>query len=209
MPRPKPKLRGIPHLIAALAALPAAVLLVRAAQPGLFSDAAVVYGTCLFCLLASSATYHTPYWPKGIRGRLRSLDHAMIYVLIGGSYVPFLATLGEHAPPYLGPVVIVGCIGGVLQTLFWANAPRALRTIAYVVIGCLAVFLMPAIYTHLGIDILILMLSGGVCYLVGAAIYARRYPNPNPLVFGYHELFHCLVNAACVLHMIAVWRILT
>ena len=88
MPRPKPKLRGIPHLIGALVALPAVVMLARAAQDGIFTDAAIVYGASLMCLLTSSATYHTPYWAKPIRGRLRSVDHAMIYVLIGGSYVP-------------------------------------------------------------------------------------------------------------------------
>ena len=209
MPRPKPKLRGIPHLIGALVALPAVVMLARAAQDGIFTDAAIVYGASLMCLLTSSATYHTPYWAKPIRGRLRSVDHAMIYVLIGGSYVPFLAALGNHAPRFIGPVVMIGCSLGILQTIFWANAPRLVRTIAYVVIGCMAVCIMPAIYTHLGVTVLYLLVGSGICYLVGAAVYARRYPNPNPLIFGYHELFHCLVNVAAALHFVGMWKILT
>ena len=207
--RPKPRLRGIPHLIAAVIALPAGYLLVQAAQAGAFTDAASIYSASLFCLLGSSATYHTPYWSKPIRARLRVVDHAMIYVLIAGSYVPYLTTLGEAAPTWLGPAVIAGAFAGILQTVFWSNAPRMIRTVAYVLLGCGAVFLMPAIYTHLGLDILSLLLIGGVCYLVGALVYARRYPNPNPLVFGYHELFHCLVNIAVVFHYIAMWKILT
>lgn len=209
MARPKPRFRGIPHLVGAIIALPAVVMLAKAAQPGLYTNAAVIYGTCLMCLLGSSATYHTPYWPKPIRARLRVLDHAMIYVLIGGSYVPYLATLGDAAPSWIGPVVLIGSTLGVLQTFFWSNAPRALRTMAYVVLGLIAVIIMPAMYTHLGTDIFWLMTAGGICYLVGAVIYARRYPNPNPLVFGYHEVFHCLVDLAAAIHFVAMWRILT
>ena len=209
MPRPKPKLRGIPHLVGAIIALPAVIMLSRSAQPGAFTDAAMIYGASLLCLLGSSAFYHTPYWSKPIRGKLRSVDHAMIYVLIAGSYIPFLATLGEHAPSYVGPLAISGCGLGVLQTIFWANAPRLIRTIAYSVIGCFAIMLMPAIYTQLGATIMWLLVGSGVCYLVGAAIYARRYPNPNPLIFGYHEVFHCLVNIAAALHFVGIWKILT
>ena len=146
--RPKPRLRGIPHLIAAVIALPAGYLLVQAAQAGAFTDAASIYSASLFCLLGSSATYHTPYWSKPIRARLRVVDHAMIYVLIAGSYVPYLTTLGEAAPTWLGPAVIAGAFAGILQTVFWSNAPRMIRTVAYVLLGCGAVFLMPAIYTR-------------------------------------------------------------
>lgn len=208
MPRPKPRLRGIPHLLGVIAAIPTVFFLIQAAQPGDHREAATVYGISLLCLLGSSALYHTPYWPKKIRGWIRSVDHAMIYVLIGGSYVPFLVALGDEAPSFVAPTVIVGCGLGMLQTIFWANAPRALRTTAYMVVGCLALLLVPAIYSKLGVDIFLLMISGGVCYLVGAVVYARRYPDPNPLFFGYHEVFHCLVNLAVALHVVAIWKIL-
>ena len=209
MARPKPRFRGIPHLIGAIVAFPATYFLVQAAQPGLFTDAALIYGGCLCALLTSSATYHTPYWPKAIRGRLRTLDHAMIYVLIGGSYVPFIVTLGENAPGYIKYLVAIGSALGLLQALLWRRAPRAVRTGAYVVLGYLATLLMEPMYTHLGPDIFWLILSGGACYTIGAIVYAKRFPNPNPNTFGYHEIFHCLVDLAAALHYIAMWRILT
>jgi hemolysin III len=46
--------------------------------------------------------------------------------------------------------------------------------------------------------------AGGVLYTVGAVVYATRFPDPNPRVFGYHEVFHVLVIAAAVCHYIAV-----
>ena len=48
--------------------------------------------------------------------------------------------------------------------------------------------------------------SAGV--IVGAFIYARRWPDPRPTVFGYHEVFHLFVIAAGTSHFIAMWRII-
>jgi hypothetical protein len=44
---------------------------------------------------------------------------------------------------------------------------------------------------------------GGVLYTVGAVIYATRYPDPFPLTFGFHELFHTFVVAAAICHFAA------
>ena len=49
-----------------------------------------------------------------------------------------------------------------------------------------------------------LVLVGGLCYTVGAIVYARRRPDPIPRVFGYHEVFHVLVVAAVALQYGAV-----
>ena len=208
MPRPKPRLRGIPHLVGALVAVPFIWLLLDSIRNEDFVIAGQIYGASLLALLTTSATYHTPYWSKPIRARLRSVDHAMIYTLIGGSYVPFIVVLDQNVPSWLPHVVGVGCGVGVLQSIFWAGAPRAMRTAAYLVLGYVATTLVPAMYQHLGMDVVVLVLTGGLLYTIGAVVYAKRYPNPNPLVFGYHEVFHCLVNLAAVCHYAAIWCIL-
>ena len=46
--------------------------------------------------------------------------------------------------------------------------------------------------------------AGGLLYIVGAAVYALRRPNPSPRVFGYHEIFHALVVAASACHYVAI-----
>jgi hemolysin III len=45
-----------------------------------------------------------------------------------------------------------------------------------------------------------MLAGGGMLYTIGALVYARRWPDPNPRVFGYHELFHALVVAGSALH---------
>jgi len=53
----------------------------------------------------------------------------------------------------------------------------------------------------------LLLLGGAVVYIAGAGVYAKRWPNPKPSVFGYHEIFHLLVLAAAGLHYAAVWSV--
>jgi hemolysin III len=49
-----------------------------------------------------------------------------------------------------------------------------------------------------------LVVAGGVIYSLGAAVYAARWPNPFPRVWGYHEIFHLLIIVAALLHFFAV-----
>jgi hemolysin III len=45
---------------------------------------------------------------------------------------------------------------------------------------------------------------GGLVYTAGALVYARKWPNPAPATFGYHEVFHALTIAAAACHFVAV-----
>ena len=49
-----------------------------------------------------------------------------------------------------------------------------------------------------------LLIAGGVVYTVGGAIYARRWPNPAPRWFGFHEVFHACPIVAAILHATAI-----
>lgn len=51
----------------------------------------------------------------------------------------------------------------------------------------------------------VLLVAGGVAYSVGGLIYAVRWPDPNPKVFGYHEIFHMLVIVAAALHFATIY----
>src|SRR5204862_6643869 len=62
----------------------------------------------------------------------------------------------------------------------------------------------PAIAIDAGLGAAALIAAGGILYTAGAVIYARERPNPNPAVFGYHEIFHVLVLAAAAAHFAAV-----
>ena len=50
------------------------------------------------------------------------------------------------------------------------------------------------------------MLAGGLLYTAGALSYHRRWPDPYPSVFGYHEVFHAYVCAAAACQYLAIAR---
>ena len=105
----------------------------------------------------------------------------MIYTLIGGSYVPFIVVLDQNVPSWLPHVVGVGCGVGILQSVFWAGAPRVMRTAAYLVLGYVATT-VPAMYQHLGMDVVLLVLTGGLFYTIGDRL-CQALPEPKPLGF--------------------------
>src|SRR5207248_3182420 len=125
--------------------------------------------------------------------------------LVAGTYTPFAALVlhGALATTIL-VVVWAGAIGGVVFSLAWPGAPRALIAAVYLALGWVAVVAMPQIAQRAGWGALALLGAGGVLYTAGAVIYALRRPDPRPQVFGYHEVFHVLVVVAAAAHYAAV-----
>jgi hemolysin III len=202
--RLRPLLRGWSHALAALAALPAAWLLVRGAGPGTAAWGAGVYGISLALLFSTSALYHRVYWPSSIRHLIGRIDHAAIFLLIAGTYTPFCLLLG----PGLGHLMLwlVWCSTalGIALEIGWKGMPKPVRAGLYVLLGWLIVPVLPALRAAVGDGSLALMLLGGGFYTIGAVIYATRRPDPFPRVFGFHEIFHLLVIGAAACHYLVV-----
>jgi hemolysin III len=196
----KPLLRGVSHEIAAGVALAGWVALALVAAPGRARLAANVYGASLFTLFLVSALYHRPAWPPRARLLMRRLDHSAIFLLIAGTYTPFCLLLAPATGHRLLAIVWGGALAGVLQSLLWVHAPKALSAVVYVVLGWVIVPVLPSLHTSLGWGAVALLAGGGAMYTVGAIVYASQRPDPFPRVFGYHEVFHALVIAAAACH---------
>src|SRR5512147_1157407 len=202
--RVKPLLRGVSHEVASGVALAGGVALVAVAQGPAARAAAAVYGASLFALFAVSALYHRPTWPDRARLILRRLDHSAIFLLIAGTYTPFCVLLGGPRGSALLALVWTGALLGVVQSVIWPRAPRALVAALAILLGWAVFPLLPALRAAAGGRSIALLLAGGILYTVGAVIYAARRPDPFPRVFGYHEVFHLLVIAAAALQFVAV-----
>ncbi len=202
-------MRGWLHLFSAVIAIPAGWILVQHALPGTMSAGALTYATSLVLLLGISGTYHTPAWTERPRVTLRLIDHSMIFILIGGSYTPFL--LATHDDDFSFALPLVWCIAilGILRTLFFPNINRFIKSMIYVAVGWMAIPLMKPWWDSFGLEVILLLLTGGVAYTLGAVVYARRWPDPWPETFGYHEIFHAGVVFGSVCHFIAVWKVVT
>lgn len=201
----KPLLRGVLHQWAAVAALAGGIVLTAMAPTGRAAAAAGLFALSLFTLFTVSATYHRPTWGAVGRARMRRADHSSIFVLIAGTYTPVcLLALPPEAGRMLLIVVWTGAVVGVLQSLFWITAPKALTAVLALAVGWSIAPFFGEARASLTTAELLLIVVGGVFYSFGAVAYAAKRPNPNPRVFGYHEVFHACTLVAAVLHFAAV-----
>ena len=207
LPHPgvKPRMRGVLHSYAFFVSLVTGAVLIVAASGARAIAAVSIYASTIATLFGVSALYHRINWSPGRRRWMRRLDHSMIFLLIAGTYTPIclLALSGTLAVVVLS-VVWGGAATGILLKLFWLDAPTWLVAAVYVALGWAGAAALPQIATEAGVTVLVLVLTGGILYSVGALVYARKSPDPVPTVFGYHEVFHSLVIVAAVLHYTAV-----
>ncbi len=204
-PSRKPRLRGVLHHWAAMAALAAGAVLTFMAPTGRAMVGAAIFATSLFTLYGVSAAYHRPTWGPRARAWMRRLDHASIFILIAGTYTPvsLLALPAETGPKVLA-LAWGGAAVGVLQSLFWIRAPKFVVAVAAVAVGWSVVPHFGALRAGLSLGAFSLLLAGGILYTLGALAYATKRPNPRPGVFGYHEVFHALTIVAGALHFACV-----
>lgn len=203
----RPRMRGVVDRYVAALSVPAVALLIACARPGAATLAAAVYGASLVILLVGSAVYHLPGWSLRTAIWLRKFDHANIYLLIAGTCTPLALSLDERGSWLLAAMWLAALLG-VLKTFLWPYAPRKLSSALYVAMGALTFPTAPALHAAAG-HAFYLLAVGGALYIMGACIYALRWPSPSPLTFGYHELFHLFVFAAAGTHYAAIWSLIT
>lgn len=197
----KPFLRGHFHQAAFFFAAGAGVMLIARSATFFESVATTIYTLCLCSLFGVSALYHRPQWSPQGRKWMRRLDHSAIFLLIAGTSTPLcLLAIPEKGGYQLLKIVWLAAVLGILQSLFWVNAPKWLAVILYIAMGWLAFPYLPELKQALGASKVHYILAGGVIYTVGAIIYGLKKPNPFPRIFGYHEIFHLLVILAAGLH---------
>jgi hemolysin III len=201
----KPRLRGVFHQYAFFVSLGSGTLLVLLAPTTRALLAVAVYAASVSGMFGVSALYHRGDWSATAGRWMRRLDHAMIFLLIAGTYtsVGLLVLQGTLGTVVLA-VVWAGAAAGIVLELAWTRAPRWLRGVVYLALGWVAIVAMPQLFAGLGAAGGLLIVAGGVVYSAGAAVYALRRPDPVPAVFGYHEVFHLLVIAGVTAHFLAI-----
>ena len=208
-----PRARGWIHLWSlVVVAGPAAALVALAAArvSAAAATAAAVYAVTVLGLFGVSAAYHRGRWATDrTRDRMRRLDHAMIFVFIAGTYTPIAVfALPPDAAVVLLAVAWGGAAGGVALSA-WPGAPRWLGVPLYLALGWVAVFVVPDLLRYGGVAVLILILTGGLVYSLGAVGFATRRPRGRPAVFGFHEYFHAATVVAAACHHVAIWLLLS
>jgi hemolysin III len=205
----KPVLRGWLHLLCFWASLAGGALLLARAHGDAQITAAAIYSASLSALFGASALYHRGTWTAVWRRRLGHLDQAMIFFLIAGTATPaFLLCAPVGAGLACLFVMWALTVTAVAVRVARASAPEAVTGAVFIGLGCAGGLALPWVWIHAGAASGALMLTGGLLYIAGALSYHRRWPNPYPSVFGYHEVFHVYVCAAAACQYAAIARLI-
>lgn len=196
------------HLLGALISLIwMGFLMVSAANAPISHKAAfLIYGITVFLMFFSSGVYHTLNVRLKIEETFRKLDHIMIYLVIAGTYTPLCTILlddGWRFGMLLG--IWLFAAAGIIKKIFWINAPRWSSTAIYLLMGWVAVIIMPLFWNELPHSFTYWIALGGIFYSVGAVIYAVQKPDPFPNTFGFHEIWHLFVIAGAFSHFWAIY----
>jgi hemolysin III len=201
----KPRFRGRLHQLTFWLCIPATVILLVAGRHASSYVAASLYGASMALLFGASAAYHRGNWTPRVRGVMQRLDHAMIFVLIAGTYTPvvLLALRPGWGITLLAIVWTLAAIGVTLTIVSW-NWTDRYGGILYIAMGWLAVLALPVMLHSLTTAELILIGVGGVLYTLGAIAFGREWPRLRPRTFGYHEMWHVMTVAAAACHYTAI-----
>jgi hemolysin III len=169
-----------------------------------------VFIASMFLLYLASTMYHSCLGGQKRIMVLKKLDHCMIAVLIAGSYTPIcLVTLRDSNGAILLAIIWSLAALGIILKLCWVTCPRWLSSAVYLVMGWLCVMVFPQLLAILPMGTFMLLLGGGICYSLGAIIYALKLNafNIRHPYFGSHEIFHLFVMAGSLFHYIFMWQV--
>lgn len=199
-PPPTVLLRGRLHQACAVLAVPAAVRVLRAARTPVARRAARSYAAGLVSVFAVSAAYHRGRWSPAARRRVKTLDHAAIFGFAAVSYAPLALALPSRQRRLLLGTAGSGAVVGSVLKARRLDVPGGPVDVLYLVVGWAGLLVLPSLVAALSASQLALLLGGGVVYTTGALVLVRRWPDPVPAVFGYHELGHLVMLGGTVLH---------
>jgi hemolysin III len=197
------RLNGYTHLIGALLALAGCVALILKAS--MFGDGwkivgASVFGSTLLLLYISSTLYHG--LAQGTAKRLFcKLDHLAIYLLIAGTYTPFmLVTLHGTWGWSLFGVVWGLAAAGILLDLMHRSGLRWMQMVIYMVMGWIVLVAWPQLTATLAPTGLVWLVAGGVIYTLGSIFFGLDKRMPHA-----HGIWHLFVLGGSTCHFIAVF----
>lgn len=157
-----------------------------------------VYGLSLVILYAASTIYHGTI-TEGRKKKMQIADHCGIYLLIAGSYTPFVLVIingafGRNLLITIWALTLAGIVAKLLMRDRWP----AVSVVSYLVMGWIGVVLIQPLLAALGLTAIALVIAGGAAYSLGVIFFAwNRIPHN-------HAIFHVFILAGSILHYIAV-----
>lgn len=194
---------AITHGVGAILSIPALVFLIlKGVREGtaMHIVSYTIFGVSMLLLFLMSTLLHS--MPKEVKRVFSILDHSAIYILIAGTYTPFLliSIQGKLGWTLFG--IIWGlALAGILFKVFFIHRYEFVSLIFYVVMGWLIVIAIKPLIQTLTMPGFLLLLSGGLLYTIGSVFYAWRRIPYN------HAIWHIFVIAgtACMYFCVLIY----
>lgn len=170
-----------------------------------YADVSFIVGVSIFSatmilLYLASTLYHA--MPKGrVKYVFRVIDHSAVYLLIAGTYTPFMLGVlqGAWGWSLLVSVWVLACIGVCLKAFGKASHP-AISTTLYVVLGWLIIVAIKPLISLMEPMGLLLLVLGGALYTLGVVFFVLD----SRLRYG-HLVWHLFVVGGTVCHYFAIF----
>jgi hemolysin III len=193
------KLNAISHGLGVMAATVGLIFLLMRVDGNYGQFACLVYGLSMILMFLSSTLYHSVKSPN-VKAVLKVVDHSAIYLLIAGTYTPFMILAIGGWVGLTGMVVVwsIALIGIVCKIFANQRFPK-LSVITYLSMGWIAIFFIYPLYNALSTQGLWLLFAGGLCYTLGVLFYVAKK------VQFTHAIWHVFVVAGCVCHFFSIY----
>ena len=157
-----------------------------------------VYGATLVFLYLASTLYHSIHRPR-VRHVLHVIDHAAIYLLIAGTYTPYVLVPlhGGLGWTMFGLIWGLALLGIVFKSVFIGRF-KILSTLGYVAMGWLVVAMIVPLREALPPGGILWLGLGGLCYTLGVVFYVWKR-----LKYA-HAIWHLFVLAGSICHFFGV-----
>ena len=210
--RAKDPVSALTHFIAFLLSVFASpFLLMKGASDGLKTVelmSLAVFSLSTILLYGASSSYHGFNLGEKRNRILRKLDHAMIGILVAGTYTPLcIISLRNVGGMKLMGFVWILAISALVLKLFWINCPKWVSSVLYLLMGWACAPSLGSIYRTLPSMGFVLLVLGGAAYTVGALIYALKIPMfEKNKYFKSHEIFHLFIMAGTLFHYLMIYN---
>jgi hemolysin III len=163
----------------------------------------IVFGISLVLLYTGSTLYHAIPFPRA-RHVFKIIDHSAIYLLIAGTYTPFLlVTVRDNGGWWMFGIVWTLAAVGMSLEAFWVYRPRWVSAVVYLGMGWLVVTMWGPLWAHLAPTGIWLLVAGGLAYTLGTVFYVlKRVPY-------MHMVWHLFVLGGSACHFLAVLMYVT
>ncbi len=198
-------LNSITHGIGILLSIAALVLLVVFASIRPYGDvwkivSFSIYGFSLIMMYTASTLYHSYQNPK-IKKFLNLFDHAAIYVLIAGTYTPFMlvSLRGPWGWSIFGVIWGLAIAGVIFKLFFYSDKYRKLSAIIYFLMGWIILIAIRPLLSEVPTGGLLWLLGGCLIYSMGIPFYIKREKR------FFHVIWHLFVLGGSITHFFAIF----